>query len=101
MKIRKPESFSYYLHNIADVHDKKARNYNMSQIRSGNTKPELLLRKFLHAQGPGDNKIQERKINYDSVLFSPLFKNGFSRSMGTGNMVVEFFSVAISRKVCR
>ena len=40
-----------YLHNMADVHNKKTRSYNMSQIRSGNTKPELLVRKFLHAQG--------------------------------------------------
>jgi DNA mismatch endonuclease, patch repair protein len=36
---------------MADVHDKKTRSYNMSQIRSGNTKPEMLVRKFLHAQG--------------------------------------------------
>jgi DNA mismatch endonuclease (patch repair protein) len=36
---------------MADVHNKKTRSYNMSQIRSGNTKPELLVRKFLHAKG--------------------------------------------------
>ena len=36
---------------MADVHDKKTRSYNMSRIRSGNTKPELIVRKFLHAQG--------------------------------------------------
>jgi DNA mismatch endonuclease, patch repair protein len=36
---------------MADVHDKKTRSYNMSQIRSGNTKPEMLVRRFLHAQG--------------------------------------------------
>jgi DNA mismatch endonuclease (patch repair protein) len=36
---------------MADVHSKKIRSYNMSQIRSANTKPELLVRKFLHAQG--------------------------------------------------
>ena len=83
---------------MADVHDKKTRSYNMSRIRSSNTKPEILLRKFLHTQGLGDNKLQTRSF-YDSILTSPLFKNGFSRSMGTGNMVVEFFSVAISRKV--
>ena len=35
---------------MADVHDKITRSYNMSQIRSANTKPELLVRKFLHAQ---------------------------------------------------
>ncbi|MGH2553112.1 MAG: very short patch repair endonuclease [Chitinophagaceae bacterium] len=36
---------------MADVHDKKTRSYNMSRIRSGNTKPEMLVRKFLHANG--------------------------------------------------
>jgi DNA mismatch endonuclease, patch repair protein len=36
---------------MADVHDIKTRSYNMSRIRSSNTKPEMLVRKFLHAQG--------------------------------------------------
>jgi len=36
---------------MADVHSKATRSYNMSQIRSGNTKPEMLVRKFLHANG--------------------------------------------------
>jgi DNA mismatch endonuclease, patch repair protein len=36
---------------MADVHDKKIRSYNMSRIKGKNTKPELLVRKFLHAQG--------------------------------------------------
>ena len=36
---------------MADVHDIKTRSYNMSRIRSANTKPEMLVRKFLHANG--------------------------------------------------
>ena len=36
---------------MADVHDKITRSYNMSRIRSTNTKPEILVRKFLHANG--------------------------------------------------
>lgn len=36
---------------MADVHDKKTRSYNMSQIKATNTKPEMLVRKFLHANG--------------------------------------------------
>jgi DNA mismatch endonuclease (patch repair protein) len=36
---------------MADVHDRETRSYNMSKIRSKNTKPELLVRKFLHANG--------------------------------------------------
>ena len=37
--------------NMADVHTPQQRSYNMQQIRSSNTKPELLVRKFLHAHG--------------------------------------------------
>lgn len=34
-----------------DVHDKNTRSYNMSRIRNKDTKPEMLVRKFLHSQG--------------------------------------------------
>ena len=34
-----------------DVHSKETRSYNMSRIRSKDTKPELLVRQFLHSQG--------------------------------------------------
>ncbi len=30
-----------------DVHDKHTRSYNMSRIKGKNTKPEMLVRKFL------------------------------------------------------
>lgn len=36
---------------MADVHTKEQRSYNMSRIKGKDTKPELLVRKFLHAQG--------------------------------------------------
>lgn len=36
---------------MTDVHDIKTRSYNMSQIRSKNTKPELIVRKFLFSEG--------------------------------------------------
>lgn len=36
---------------MADVHSAEIRSYNMSRIRSKNTKPEVLLRKFLFANG--------------------------------------------------
>jgi len=62
---------------MADVHDKATRSYNMSQIRSGNTKPEILVRKFLHSQGfrfrlhdkklPGKPDIVLKK--YKTVVF--------------------------------
>ena len=34
-----------------DVHDKATRSYNMSRIRSKNTKPEEIVRKYLFAEG--------------------------------------------------
>ena len=36
---------------MTDVHDKKTRSYNMSQIKATNTKPEMVVRKFLHVNG--------------------------------------------------
>ncbi len=36
---------------MTDVHDEKTRSYNMSRIRAKDTKPELLVRKYLHSQG--------------------------------------------------
>ena len=34
-----------------DVHDKKTRSYNMSRIKSKDTKPEEIVRKYLFAHG--------------------------------------------------
>lgn len=36
---------------MADVHDKATRSFNMSRIKGKNTKPEMLVRRFLHANG--------------------------------------------------
>jgi len=36
---------------MADVHTKAVRSYNMSRIRSKNTKPELIVRRYLFAKG--------------------------------------------------
>lgn len=36
---------------MADVHDKKTRSYNMSRIKGKNTKPEILVRRFLFSKG--------------------------------------------------
>jgi DNA mismatch endonuclease (patch repair protein) len=62
---------------MADVHDKKTRSYNMSRIRGTNTKPEMIVRKYLHAKGlryrlhnknlPGKPDITLSK--YRSVVF--------------------------------
>ncbi len=36
---------------MADVHNRKTRSFNMSRIRAKDTKPELIVRKFLHSRG--------------------------------------------------
>lgn len=36
---------------MSDVHNKKTRSYNMSRIRAKNTKPEILVRKYLFSRG--------------------------------------------------
>ena len=36
---------------MTDVHSKETRSYNMSRIRSKDTKPELLVRRFLFSKG--------------------------------------------------
>jgi DNA mismatch endonuclease, patch repair protein len=36
---------------MADVHSKETRSYNMSRIKGKNTKPEILVRKFLFSKG--------------------------------------------------
>lgn len=35
---------------MTDVHDRKTRSYNMSQIRAKDTKPEMTVRRFLFGQ---------------------------------------------------
>ena len=58
---------------MADVHDKITRSYNMSQIRSGNTKPEMLVRKFLHAQG-FRYKLHDKKLPGKPDIVFPKYK---------------------------
>ena len=36
---------------MSDVHTPATRSYNMSQIKGKNTKPEMLVRQYLHAHG--------------------------------------------------
>jgi DNA mismatch endonuclease, patch repair protein len=36
---------------MADKHSKEQRSYNMSKVKAKDTKPELLVRKYLHKNG--------------------------------------------------
>lgn len=62
---------------MTDVHSKEIRSYNMSQIKGKNTKPEVVVRKFLFSHGyryrmndpklPGKPDIVLKK--YKTVIF--------------------------------
>jgi DNA mismatch endonuclease (patch repair protein) len=43
--------YYFYLCLMADVFDSKMRSYNMSRIKGKDTKPEILVRKYLHKEG--------------------------------------------------
>lgn len=58
---------------MPDVHDKVTRSYNMSRIRSTNTKPEILIRKFLHANGLR-YKIHDNKLPGKPDIVLPKYK---------------------------
>jgi DNA mismatch endonuclease, patch repair protein len=40
-----------FVFKMADVHSEKVRSYNMSRIKGKNTKPEMLVRRFLFSHG--------------------------------------------------
>ena len=50
---------------MSDVHDKATRSYNMSRIKGKNTKPEVLVRKFLFHNG------YRYRINYSKLPGKP------------------------------
>ena len=58
---------------MSDVHNKATRSYNMSRIKSKNTRPEMLVRKFLHAQG-FRYRLHEKKLPGKPDLVLPKYK---------------------------
>ncbi len=50
---------------MADVHDIKTRSFNMSMIKGKNTKPEIMVRKFLFQNG------FRYRINYPKLPGKP------------------------------
>ena len=58
---------------MPDVHDKKTRSYNMSRIRSKDTKPEILVRKYLFSKG-FRYRIHDSKLPGTPVLVFPMYK---------------------------
>ena len=58
---------------MADVHNKATRSFNMSQIKGKNTKPEMLVRRFLHMRG-FRYKLHDRKLPGKPDLVLPKYK---------------------------
>ncbi len=58
---------------MSDVHTKKVRSFNMSQIKGKNTKPEVLTRKFLHANG-FRFKLHDKKLPGKPDIVLPKYK---------------------------
>ena len=58
---------------MADVHDKETRSYNMSRIKNKNTKPEMLVRKFLFANG-FRYRINDKKLPGKPDIVLPKYK---------------------------
>jgi DNA mismatch endonuclease (patch repair protein) len=55
---------------MADVHDKETRHYNMSQIKGKDTKPEILVRKFLFAKGYRYRLYDKKLYGKPDLVFS-------------------------------
>ncbi len=58
---------------MADVHTKEQRSYNMSQIKGKDTKPEMLVRRFLHANG-FRYKLHDKTLPGKPDIVLPKFK---------------------------
>lgn len=58
---------------MADVHNKATRSYNMSRIKGKNTKPEMLVRKFLHANGYR-YKLHDKKLPGKPDMVLPKYR---------------------------
>jgi DNA mismatch endonuclease (patch repair protein) len=58
---------------MTDVHTKEVRSYNMSQIRGKNTKPEMLVRKYLFSKGLR-YKLHDKNLPGKPDLILPKFK---------------------------
>lgn len=58
---------------MADVHNKETRSYNMSRIKGKDTKPELLVRKFLFSRG-FRYKLHDKSLPGKPDLVFPKYK---------------------------
>lgn len=60
---------------MADNHSKEERSYNMSRIRSKNTKPEEMVRKFLFSKGLRYRKNDKRYPGHPDIVLPSTSNN--------------------------
>jgi DNA mismatch endonuclease (patch repair protein) len=58
---------------MADVHEPEVRSYNMSRIKGKNTKPELIVRKFLFSKG-FRYRIHDKRLPGQPDIVLPKYK---------------------------
>ncbi len=58
---------------MADIHDKATRSFNMSQIKGKDTKPEILVRKILFANG-FRYRLHDKKLPGKPDIVLPKYK---------------------------
>ncbi len=58
---------------MADVHNKATRSYNMSRIKAKDTKPEMIVRRFLFANGLR-YKLHDKKLPGKPDIVLPKYK---------------------------
>jgi DNA mismatch endonuclease (patch repair protein) len=58
---------------MADVHTPEQRSFNMSRVRSKDTKPEMIVRRFLHSHG-FRYKLHDKKLPGKPDLVLPKYK---------------------------
>jgi|SRR5690554_863652 len=58
---------------MADVHSKEVRSYNMSQVKGKDTKPDLLVRRFLFSNGLR-YRLYDKKLSGKPDIVLPKYK---------------------------
>jgi hypothetical protein len=77
---------------MADVHSKETRSYNMSRIKGKNTKPEMLVRKFLHANG-FRYKLHDKSLSGKPDIVLPKYKSAENPGSNRACLPANSFSL--------
>ena len=77
---------------MTDVHDKQTRSFNMSRIKSKDTKPEMLVRKCLFSK-EFRYKLHDKSLVGKPDLIFPKLKTDifilFAAASGTDTMIAD------------